>query len=136
LLKPLVLHKLQILKGKLSSNQFKTNSRRNPKMRRQREAEENRAIIGIDRGREVERGITGSEAEAKAERGIIGVEAEAEAERGIEMERGEGTGDWRREAEVVVYRHERAEGRRREGVMMWKGREQGRRRMAALIIRG
>lgn len=103
-------------------------------MRRQREAEENRAIIGIDRGREVERGITGSEAEAKAERGIIGVEAEAE--RGIEMERGEGTGDWRQEAEVVVYRHERAEGRRREGVMMWKGREQGRRRMAALIIRG
>lgn len=99
-------------------------------MRRQREAEENRAIIGIDRGREVERGITGSEAEAKAERGIIGVEAEAEAERG------EGTGDWRQEAEVVVYRHERAEGRRREGVMMWKGREQGRRRMAALIIRG
>lgn len=84
-------------------------------MRRQREAEENRAIIGIDRGREVERGITGSEAEAKAERGIIGVEAEAEAERG------EGTGDWRQEAEVVVYRHERAEGRRREGVMMWKG---------------
>jgi hypothetical protein len=136
LLKPLVLHKLQILKGKLSSNPFKTNSRRNPKMRRQREAEENRAIIGIDRGREVERGITGSEAEAKAERGIIGVEAEAEAERGIEMERGEGTGDWRQEAEVVVYRHERAEGRRREGVMMWKGREQGRRRMAALIIRG
>jgi hypothetical protein len=134
LLKPLVLHKLQILKGKLGSNQFKTNSRRNPKMRRQREAEENRAIIGIDRGREVERGITGSEAEAKAERGIIGVEAEAE--RVIEMERGEGTGDWRQEAEVVVYRHERAEGRRREGVMMWKGREQGRRRMAALIIRG
>lgn len=105
-------------------------------MRRQREAEENRVIIGIDRGREVERGITGSEAEAKAERGIIGVEAEAEAERGIEMERGEGTVDWRQEAEVVVYRHERAEGRRREGVMMWKGREQGRRRMAALIIRG
>ncbi|KAJ6293990.1 hypothetical protein OIU76_022128 [Salix suchowensis] len=85
LLKPLVLHKLQILKNKLSSNQFKTNSRRNPKMKRQREAVENRGIIGIDRDREVERGIIGSEAEAEVERGIIGVEAEAET--GIEMER-------------------------------------------------
>ena len=104
-------------------------------MRRQREAVENRGIIGIDRDREVERGIIGSEAEAEAERGIIGVEAEAET--GIEMERGEGTGDWREEVAVavVVYRQERVEGRRR-GVMAWKGREEGRIRMVALIIRG
>ena len=102
-------------------------------MRRQREAVENRGIIGIDRDREVERGIIGSEAEAEAERGIIGVEAEAET--GIEMERGEGTGNWREEAAVVVYRQERVEGRRR-GVMVWKGREERRIRMVALIIRG
>ncbi|KAJ6688097.1 hypothetical protein OIU74_016741 [Salix koriyanagi] len=104
-------------------------------MKRQREAVENRGIIGIDRDREVERGIIGSEAEAEVERGIIGVEAEAEAETGIEMERGEGTGDWREEAAVVIDRQERVEGRRR-GVMVWKGREEGRIRMVALIIRG
>ncbi|KAB5524926.1 hypothetical protein DKX38_022675 [Salix brachista] len=51
------------------------------------------------------------------------------------MERGEGTGNWREEAAVVVYRQERVEGRRR-GVMVWKGREEGRIIMVALIIRG